>query len=100
MVKVKWVVCHHCGGEHVVGGDETYFCRGEPHHVVEGDQVFDGSLEDGWYLVESPTACGGVRVQGGRVAEACPYYWHLVGKSYDVLSGYRTLKVSKVGEEP
>lgn len=37
---IRWIVCHHCGGEHVVGGDGLYRCRGRSVPVVDGDEVF------------------------------------------------------------
>lgn len=37
----KWVVCPHCGSEHVVGPTDAYRCQGEVYTLVEGDEVFN-----------------------------------------------------------
>lgn len=36
----RWVLCHYCGQEHVVGPSDAYRCKGEVYTLVEGDEVF------------------------------------------------------------
>lgn len=38
-----WVICHHCGQEHIILPGETspvYYCNLQPFILVEGDEVF------------------------------------------------------------
>jgi hypothetical protein len=45
VAKIRWVICHYCGQEHVVDSEGRYVCK-EPHYIVEGDEVFEGNLRD------------------------------------------------------
>jgi len=37
-------------------------------------------MSNGWYLLDTKWACGGVRVQDGRIVEGAPIFRKLIGQ--------------------